>query len=260
MKKKYNQCYDVSERNKDYLNISIKRSKGKLPDMEVAKAYAKLINKIKKNNLSILDVGCLTGHFNKTFSKLLRKKYNYTGIDPWKIHIDAAKKIWKNEENTSFKLGWAQKIPYKKSQFDIVICSNVLTHIPEIKTPLKEMIRTTKKFLILRTPVHNKSYRIQMVLNSKWFKYTKVKPENEFDKNGEPRVYEYYDVHSFDYLKSIIKELSPKSKIKFIKDTYFSKKNIQNKKEKKLNKTMVINGQQVSDLLILPHHFVIIEK
>ena len=122
------------------------------------------------------------------------------------------------------------------------------------------MIRTTNKFLILRTPVHNKSYRIQMVLNSKWFKYTNVKPENEFDKNGEPRVYEYYDVHSFDYLKSVIKELSPKSKIKFIKDTYFSKKNIQNKKEKKLNKTMVINGQQVSDLLILPHHFVIIEK
>ena len=32
-----------------------------------------------------------------------------------------------------------------------------------------------------------------MVLNSKWFKYTKVKPENEFDSFGEPRVYEYYD-------------------------------------------------------------------
>ena len=30
--------------------------------------------------------------------------------------------------------------------------------------------------------------------------------------------------------------------------------------EKKLNKTMIVNGQQVADLLILPHHFVIVEK
>ena len=99
-----------------------------------------------------------------------------------------------------------------------------------------------------------------MVLNSKWFKYTNVKPENEFDKKGNPRAFEYYDVHSFEYLESVVKNISPKSKIKFIKDTFFSKKNIQNKKEKKLNKTQVINGQQVSDLLILPHYFVVIEK
>jgi ubiquinone/menaquinone biosynthesis C-methylase UbiE len=257
--KKYNQCYDVSRKNKRYLNISIKRSKGHLPDMEVAKAYAKIINKIVKKEVSILDVGCLTGHFNRTFGKLLKKKYFYTGIDPWQIHINAAKKIWKKSKNSKFKLGWAQKIPFENSNFDVVICSNVLTHIPEIKKPLSEMIRTTKKYLILRTPVHEKSYRIQLVLNSKWFKFTNVKPKDEFDKKGNPRVYEYYDVHSFDYLKATLKKIAPNCKIKFIKDTFFSKKNIENNKEKKHNKTTVINGQQVSDLLILPHYFVIVE-
>ena len=259
MKKKYNQCYDISERNKDYLNISINRSKGKLPDMEVAKAFSKMLKKMKSKNLSILDVGCLTGHFNRTFEKYLNRKFTYTGIDPWKIHIDAANKVWKNSDNTKFKIGWAQKIPFSKKLFDVVICSNVLTHIPEIKKPLKEMLRSTKKFLILRTPVHDKSYRIQMVLNSKWFKYTKVKPKDEFDDRGEPRVYEYYDVHSRDYLESVIKKIHPKAKITFLKDTFFLKRNIQNKNEKKLNKTMIINGQQVSDLLILPHYFVIIK-
>ena len=69
MKKKYNQCHDVSEKNVDYLNVSIKRSKGELPDMEVAKAYANIITKTKLNNFSILDVGCLTGHFYNTFKK-----------------------------------------------------------------------------------------------------------------------------------------------------------------------------------------------
>jgi len=260
MKKKFNQCYDVSEKNVDYLNVSIRRSKGKLPDMEVAKAYSKIISKTKLKNFSILDVGCLTGHFYRTFKKRIRQKFHYSGIDPWTLHINAAKKIWKNDKNTSFKLGWAQKIQYKKNQFDIVVCCNVLTHIPEIIKPLKEMLRVTKKYLILRTPVHDKSYRIQMVLNSKWFKFTNVLPENEFDSKGNPRVYEYFDVHSKDFLKSVIKKINPNTKIKFIKDTFFSSKNIMNKNEKKLASTEVIKGMQVTDLLIVPHHFVIIKK
>lgn len=259
MKKKYNQCYDISEKNTDYLNVSIKRSKGKLPDMEVAKAYSDIINKIKINNFSLLDVGCLTGHFFHTFKKKLKKKFTYFGIDPWKLHINAAKKIWKNKSETNFKIGWAQKIPFPKKKFDIVICSNVITHIPEITKPIKEMLRVTKKYLIIRTPIHNKSYRIQMVLNSKWFKHTKISPKNEFDKKGNPRVFEYYDVHSREYFEFVIRKINPRAKIKFIKDNFFKAKNIENKKDKKLNKTKIINKMQVSDLLILPHHFVIIK-
>ena len=79
-------------------------------------------------------------------------------------------------------------------------------------------------------------------------------------KKGNPKVYEFYDVHSKEYLRAVIKDICPKAKIKIIKDTYFSTKKINNKNEKKLNKTKVINGMQVADLLILPHHFVIIKK
>ena len=45
IKKKYNQCYDVSEKNKTYLQTSIKRSKGIFPEMEVAKAHMKILKK-----------------------------------------------------------------------------------------------------------------------------------------------------------------------------------------------------------------------
>ena len=259
IKKKYNQCFDICERNSQYLKLSIDRSKGKLPEMEVAKAYSKIISQLKLKNFSILDVGCLTGHFYLSLKKRINKKFTYFGIDPWKNHINAAKRIWNKDNNADFKLGWAQKIPHKK-KFDVVICSNVLTHIPEITVPLKEMLRVTNKYLILRTPIHDKSYRIQMVLNSKWFKFTNVLPDNEFDSKGNPQVYEYFDVHSKDFLKSVIKKINPNTKIRFIKDTFFSSKNIMNKKEKKLTSTEVIKGMQVADLLILPHHFVIIKK
>ena len=39
VKKKYNQCLEVSEENKKYLSLSVQRSKGLLPHMEVAKAF-----------------------------------------------------------------------------------------------------------------------------------------------------------------------------------------------------------------------------
>ena len=61
-------------------------------------------------------------------------------------------------------------------------------------------------------------------------------------------------------MNHVIKKISPKSKINYIKDTFFSKNRIMNKKEKKLASTKIINGMQVADLLILPHYFVVIKK
>jgi|LauGreSBDMM110SN_4_FD.fasta_scaffold26109_2 ubiquinone/menaquinone biosynthesis C-methylase UbiE len=264
MKKKYGQCFDVSEKNNKYLKVSILRAKNKLPEMEVAKAYGDILKKYVKKNSRVLDAGCLAGHFYTTLKKRFeKKKIFYTGIDPWKHHIDAAKKIWSKEKNVNFKKCWLQKLPFKNNQFDISICCNVLTHIPEIIKPIKELLRTTKETIIIRTPIHDKSYRIQLVLNSKWFKFTNIRPENEFDNKGNPRVFEYFDVHSKDYFSSVIKRNYKKCKITFIKDTFFNAKKINNKfeKSKKINSTKIDrDGNQITDLLIVPHYFVIIEK
>jgi len=60
-------------------------------------------------------------------------------------------------------------------------------------------------------------------------------------------------------MSSVIKSINKKSKIKFVKDNFFKKKNINNKKERKNIPTKVINGMQITDLLIVPNYFVIIE-
>jgi len=258
-KKKYDQCLEVSQDNTKYLELSIKRSKGLLPHMEVAKAFSKLLkNDIKKNTV-MLDVGCLSGHFLKTFREKNNRDFFYQGLDPFSLHINAANNVWKHDKKSNFKVGWAQKIPFKKKKFDVAICSNVFTHIPNILNPIKELIRVTKKKIIIRNPIHNRSYRIQMVFNNKWWKYTSVKPENEFDKKGNPRSFEYYDVHSKDYFSSVIKKYHKRAKISFVKDVFFSKKMINNPKEKKNIPTKVINNMQVTDLMIVPNYFVIIK-
>ena len=257
--KKYDQCLEVSQDNKKYLNLSLKRSKGHLPHMEVAKAFSKLLKKDLKNKTTMLDVGCLSGHFLRTFREKNNKNFFYQGLDPFDLHINAAKKVWEKDKNSSFKVGWAQKIPFKQKKFDITICSNVFTHIPNILNPIKELIRVTRKKIIIRTPIHNKSYRIQMVFNNKWWKYTSIKPENEFDKKGNPRSFEYYDVHSKEYFSSVIKKFHKKAKISYVKDDFFSSKMINNPLEKKNIPTKVINNMQVTDLMIVPNYFVIIK-
>ena len=41
--------------------------------------------------------------------------------------------------------GTLEKIPLKNNSVDVTLCSNVLTHIPNIGPPLKEMLRVSKK-------------------------------------------------------------------------------------------------------------------
>ena len=180
-------------------------------------------------------------------------------------HIDTevlkmAKKAWRHDQNVNFKKGNIYKLPFKKKMFDITFCSNVLLHLPEIKKPLEELLKVTRKKLILRTVVYDVSYKIQLVYNNKWWKYTNVRPIDEFDEKGNPRSFSYFNIHSKDYLISLIKKIAPRAKIKFIKDNKFSAKNIlkSRKNEKRPLATNVVNGEQYSGCLMQPHYFIIV--
>ena len=79
------------------------------------------------------------------------------------------------------------------------------------------------------------SYKIQLVYNKKWWKNTNVSPKDEFDKNGNPRAFSYFNILSKDFLKETIKSIDKKAKVKFIKDTFFNtlsiNKSIENEKD-----------------------------
>jgi hypothetical protein len=100
------------------------------------------------------------------------------------------------------------------------------------------------------------------VYNSNWWKETIVKPAEEFDKKGNPNSFSYFNIHSFDYLRALVSKINSKLKIKFIKDDFYSKKNIQTsiKKEKRPLATRIIGNEQFSGCLMQPHYFVIISK
>lgn len=258
---KHGLCLNEYKNNYNNAKIYSDRASGKSPEMEVSKAMAKFLSQKVKENDQILDVGCAAGHFYRSIKNKINKRFYYTGTDPYSIFLNRAKAIWKNETNVKFVKGNIYNLPFIKNEFDVSFCSNVLIHLNDVKKPLKEIFRVTKRTTILRTVLFDVSYKVQLVYNNKWWSDTNIKPIDEFDKKGNPRAYSYFNILSFDYLTQNILKLYPKAKINIIKDNFFDKKKIKNSiaKEKRPLATKIIGNEQISGCILQPHYFVIID-
>ncbi len=255
-------CLNEYKNNFNNAKVYFNRSIGKSPEMETSKALADLLKKKIKNNDKILDVGCATGHFYRSLKNRINKKFYYMGVDPYEIFLKKARIAWKNEKNVNFKKGNIYKLPFYKNEFDITFCSNVFIHLNDVIKPLKELFRVTKKRIVIRTVLFDVSYKVQLVYNKKWWGDTDVSPINEFDKNGNPRAYSYFNILSFDYLIQNIRKIDVNCKIKIIKDNFFDKKKIIRSKnsEKRPLATKIIGNEQISGCILQPHYFVIIDR
>jgi len=255
-------CLNEYENNFNNAKIYYDRATGKSPEMEVSKAIASILKPKIKNGSKLLDVGCACGHYYRSIKKRVKKNFFYTGTDPYEIFLDKAKIAWKNDSNVDFLKGNIYKLPFKKNQFDLTICSNVFIHLNKIKKPLQELLRVTKGTIIIRTVVYDVSYKVQLVYNNKWWKNTDVKPKDEFDKNGNPRAFSYFNILSKDFLEGTIKDINKRAKVTFVKDNFFSKKKIRssNKKERRPLATRIVGEEQFSGCLMQPHYFVIIKN
>lgn len=256
-----NMCIEEYTNNEKNAEIYYKRAIGELPEMECSKAISSLISEFINENDHILDVGCACGHYLRSLKNKIKYKFKYTGIDPYEILLRKANIAWSNEVNVNFKIGNIYDLPMKDSSVDIIMCNNVFLHLPEIVKPLQELFRVSRKRIILRHLLYEKSYRIQLVYNNEWWPYTDVKPINEFDEEGNPISFSYFNIHSFSYFKSIINDLCPNSKINFIKDTEYKEENlnISATKEGFIEPTKVVHGNQISGCIVLPNYFVSIE-
>jgi len=96
----------------------------------------KILGNVK--NKKILDGGCGTG----IYAKILTKKGAIVkGIDLSEKEIEIAKK---ENPRVEFKIGNAQKLPYKNKEFDIVLAALALAHLQNWNRVLKEIYRVLK--------------------------------------------------------------------------------------------------------------------
>jgi ubiquinone/menaquinone biosynthesis C-methylase UbiE len=146
----------------------------------------KQIRKILENNLSkkILDVGCHGGKLTSEIQKKLPKA-QIDGIDISKQAISFAKQKYKK---IHFKVGRAEKLPYKANSFNLVTCFEVLEHVPNPEIVISEISRVLKKRgqTIILVPSENLLF--QMI----WYFWTHL---------GPGRVWHHTHVQKFDKQK-----------------------------------------------------------
>ena len=93
------------------------------------------INHLKKEQ-SFLEVGCAQGYY---LSKAMKKTKNVFGIDVVPSFIELAKRT-----KAKVSIASAEKLPYKANSFDMVLCTEVLEHVPDWKKAVKEIERVLK--------------------------------------------------------------------------------------------------------------------
>lgn len=49
------------------------------------------------------------------------------------------------------------KLPYEDEQFDVVLCSETLEHVPEIERPVAELLRVSRRAVVITVPCESKA-------------------------------------------------------------------------------------------------------
>ena len=250
----------VWDREKGYGEMFYRRAVGKLSEMESSRAVAKHVEKLVKANDMILDVGCGGGHYLVSLDKRLRVPFSYCGIDATAHYIRLAKKAFGKDVNhnplrtsCSFRVGDIFNLKLEDNYADVVMCNNVLLHLPSIEEPIRELWRVAGKSLILRALIGRNSFRIKQ-----------INPPERYGDNGEPRNFHYYNIYSQDYVLRLINRLRGVEKYSLIEDRDFIPSRISNSGYKRGRKphdlTVMVNGMQVNGYIIQPWKFLILQK
>ena len=254
------ESWKIWDGDKKYGDLFFNRAIGELSEMESSKAVAKHVAKLVRKNDMILDVGCGGGHYLVSLDKKMKVPFSYLGIDATKYYIELAKNAFKQNvnqnplrESCQFKVGDVFDLKLADKYADVVMCNNVLLHLPSIEKPIKELWRVAKKYLVIRTLIGKTSFRIKQI-NS---------PE-EYNKNGEPVHFHFFNIYSKEYVLSIISKFKGVRKIRLIEDKDYNPSNIGNSNYKKEHKphdlTSIVNEMQVNNYIIQPWQFLIVEK
>jgi len=228
---------------KHYQEELRERALGNLPEMEAAKHLTELVSRDYSIGEEILDVGCGTGHFILSLREHL-PDLHYTGVDLTWENILNARTIFP-DHNYRFLEGDARRLPFLDNQFDISICSNTLPHIPNPLQAVRELIRVTRRRVLIRMLVGHETMITKKALN------------NEFDEQGEPVSFMYVNIFSEQLIRETVQQLSSDCAVRF-HDDLFDQHKIQQHFERHKHTagesiaTRIVDGVQFKGYLLLP--------
>ena len=170
----------------------------KIPEIYEMHEHIKNSLSNKKYN-KLLDIGCGKGFTGKSIINFCK---NYYGID---ISSSAVKIAKKKIKNGNFVVGSALNLPYEDKTFDLIVCSEVLEHIPKFKKAIKEISRVVKTNgdVIVTCPnKFNPDMMLKTYLEGKYTKQIYDKPIEYYElirefKNNNLRVDTFFSFWFF---------------------------------------------------------------
>ncbi|MDD5470137.1 MAG: class I SAM-dependent methyltransferase [Candidatus Peribacteraceae bacterium] len=245
-----------------YGEVLYKRATGEAPEMESSKAAARRLKGILKQEDTVLDVGCGAGHYLRSLRNTFSFPFRYTGIDATQSYVDLATKAFKDDPDAKFLRGDIEALPVQDQSFDIVLCMNVLLHLPRILPAIRELWRVTGQTLLIRTMVGEKSFHIKQI--REWEKEMEGMEDPLFDADGEPLRFHYFNIYSEQYVRWICSTLPGVASCTIEQDKDFNPEAISAAhwpdKTKPRDLTQVLGGQQVNGSIIEPWAFVRIDR
>lgn len=134
----YSENYDVAR--KKYFNDFLDKKKPKF--------FIEIIDRFKPK--TCLDVGSGNGLFSLEMCNHFK---SFVGIEV-SDRICFAKKYLRQsgKKNIRFIRGDARKMSFDDNSFDLVYCTGVVEHIPDVDDAIKEIARVSKKYVLIDTP------------------------------------------------------------------------------------------------------------
>jgi SAM-dependent methyltransferase len=217
----------------------IERAKGNISEMESTKQLVKLVSNIYEPGMKILDVGCNAGHYLKGLRRI-SSDLDYTGVDAYQHYIQSAKEIFKTDSKAHFEIKDILKPIFPDNPFDIVFCCNLILHLPDFRVAIKNLLQSTKKICIIRTLIGDETSIVKLVY------------EHEFDNEGNPMDFRYYNTWKKEYIIDYIEKLG--WNVELIEDEFdpsVLQKEHGTVKTQKFDKgTQIISGKQVIENII----------
>jgi ubiquinone/menaquinone biosynthesis C-methylase UbiE len=222
--------------------------------MESSKATATRLAAVVRNDDNLLDVGCGVGHYYRSLRRVIEHSFRYTGLDATDYYIERAKEAFAGDANTNFVTGDIFALSFPDRSFDVVLCANVVMHLPSIARPISELCRVARRFVLIRMLVGERSFLIQDVRGV----------GDEIDDEGKPRLFNWHNIYSRPYISGIVSKLPGVKNLRIEPDSDYDPGAIEAAAAKivgpgAVNATRMLGGWQVNGYIMQPWCFVEIE-
>jgi SAM-dependent methyltransferase len=251
----------------EYVELMRKRAAGELPDMGCALRIGEVIKELVSKRHEegtidrLLDIGCATGHYYRTFSRMGIHMDEYVGLEIDADMVSAAEDVWQREMMQG-KVRFVHddiESPTALDEADVLVCANSFMYYNSAKRVLAKFLRSAKH-IVIRSYFAEGNYRIIRGQSAQNNDRVNVDELDLFSESGDILVGDFWNIYSFTYIERLVRMLNGGAHVQWLKDE--NKIESMNAESElgvaKRGGTQVIGGYEISYPLLQPWEILVI--